>query len=193
MNRYDIALGKEEAPEIRSVPNPKSAWEPIQNILEQARAVRNREEPGARLIPRPIWNQIQALPEPSRSEILRQVVIDRARALAGLQPSPSPSPGHRNYIPDTINVLLGNNHDMNDEIREYSVKKTVTEEPYIDGNQAIEGLSIYTIKGPEGEEVLTLIDAAGQGYDILKVLEEKDIYDFIKDPDSNEVIFPEED
>ena len=82
---------------------------------------------------------------------------------------------------------------MNDEIREYSVKKTVTEEPYIDGNQAIEGLSIYTIKNPEGRRSPHPHRCRAKAMIPIKVLEEKDIYDFIKDPDSNEVIFPEED
>jgi len=70
------------------------------------------------------------------------------------------------------------------------IRKIVTEEPYVDECHTVEGLSVYIVKDTDGNEVITLIDAAGQGEGILKVLEEKEIYDFIKEDD--EVVFPDD-
>ena len=75
------------------------------------------------------------------------------------------------------------NEDDEDSV--YEASREVTETPHENPE-----LSIYTITDREGNTIMELIDLAGQGRDILKTIDKKDIYDLPDgdyDPDLEEI------
>ena len=58
------------------------------------------------------------------------------------------------------------------------------ETPYMEEGIPVEGLSLYTIKDANGDELLSLIDFSGQN--ILEALNGKDLYDYLPEDKFND-------